>query len=880
MRVLVLIFFVLYTSVISGKTSYDPINIHHPSLTATNLPVGRTPPGFTENTGQVTDQHLSTRPDIQFKVSAAPGLNIFIGGGAIHYQFSKSLNGIKGTSASPFPKSAFTQTRTMYRMDVELAGANKNAKVITEETQDYYENHIIGDICGRGSLSHLFRKITYQDIYPHIDWVLYLKNGTLEYEFVVKEGGNTQDIQLKYGGATTITLNTDGSVTTATPLGLIKEHSPVSYQRDGKAVKSKFVLTNNILAFETGCHSGTLIIDPTLEWGTYFGGTGGDYGQSTTTDDSGNVYVTGWTNSTSNIATSGAYEATYGGGTYDAFLAKFSSAGTMLWATYYGGSGEDVGFDVSTDKAGNAYMTGWTNSTSGIATHGAYQTTYSGGIFDAFLAKFNSTGALQWATYYGGSDDDQGKGVATDSTGNVYLTGWTNSTSGIATPGAYQFTYGGGAYDAFLAKFDSSGSRQWSTYFGGSGEDVEYGIASDDSANIYITGYTPSLSGIATPGAYQTFEADGGSFSDAFLAKFNTAGAIQWATYYGGTGSDYGQNIDVDKTGGVYITGFTNSTSSIATPGAYHDTYAGGVYDVFLAKFSYSGSMLWATYFGGSDADYGHGVATDDSANVYITGYTASTSEIATPDGYDTAFSGGGDDDYLAKFNGSSGALLWSTYYGGTGDDEGWSVTTFSPDLVYISGNTTSLSGIATAGAYQTVIGGSQDAFLAKFVFCTVPVAGPITGIDSVCIDSTILLTDSFAGGIWSSSDVTRAVVTGGIVTGRSTGTDTIRYSIPNPCGNATAEKLVYITRDCTEAAENISFPAQGFILYPNPAQGELNLSSADKISEVIITNVLGQIVYAERCNATSLLIDILSLPPGVYLAKINGSKMRRFVKE
>ena len=167
-----------------------------------------------------------------------------------------------------------------------------------------------------------------------------------------------------------------------------------------------------------------------------------DYGYSCATDASGNIYLSGYTNSTSGIATTGAHQTTYGGN-YDAFLVKFNSSGVRQWGTYYGGTNDDNGYSCATDASGNIYLSGYTRSTSGIATTGAHQTTY-GGRFDAFLVKFNSSGVRQWGTYYGGTSDDNGYSCATDASGNIYLSGHTRSTSGIATTGAHQTTYGGG----------------------------------------------------------------------------------------------------------------------------------------------------------------------------------------------------------------------------------------------------------------------------------------------------------------------------------------------------------------------------------------------------------------------------------------------------
>ncbi len=406
------------------------------------------------------------------------------------------------------------------------------------------------------------------------------------------------------------------------------------------------------------------------------------------------------------IATSGAYQ-TSNGGNSDAFLAKFNSSGKLLWATYFGGSGVDYGTGEAIDKSGNVYLTGGTTSTSGIATSGAYKTS-PGGVF---LAKFNSSGSLLWATYYGDNNNDVGGGVVTDSSGNIYMTGYTNSDSGIATKGAYQ-TSNGGNSDAFVAKFSPSGSVLWGTYLGGNKEDGGSDIVIDASENIYIVGSTYSDSGIATIGAYQTSYRGN---NDAFLAKFNSSGSLLWATYYGA--NDEGDALlTIDRSGNTYIGGSTYSGSGMATSGAYQTTGSSKDGAAFLAKFSFSGNLLWATYY--SENNSGYGVVTDTFGNVYLTGFTRSTSPITTSGAYQS-YNAGSYDTYIVQFS-PSGSLLWATYYGGLYDDLGDFIAIDKSNNVYIAGETQSYSGIATSGAYQTSLAGSgapdnYNAFLAKF---------------------------------------------------------------------------------------------------------------------------------------------------------------------
>ena len=316
------------------------------------------------------------------------------------------------------------------------------------------------------------------------------------------------------------------------------------------------------------------------QWGTYYGGTDSDQGQSIAVDGSGNVLVTGNTLSSSGISTTGAFQTTIGGNfDFDAFIVKFNSSGVRQWGTYYGGTSTDFGDGIAVDGSGNVLVTGYTGSSAGISTTGAFQTTI-GGNDDAFVVKFDSAGVRQWGTYYGGTSTDFSRGIAVDGSGNVLVTGITESSSGISTTGAFQTSYGG-VFDAFIVKFNSSGVRQWGTYYGGTSDDRGESIAVDGSGNVLVTGNTLSSSGISTTGAHQT--SYGGDF-DAFIVKFNSSGVRQWGTYYGGTSYDDGRGIAVDGSGNVLVTGITFSTSGISTTGA-HQTSSGGSEDVFVAKF-------------------------------------------------------------------------------------------------------------------------------------------------------------------------------------------------------------------------------------------------------------------------------------------------------
>ena len=691
-----------------------------------------------ENKGQVTDQYGNPRTDILYKTSSG-SMSVFIGKGELHYQFSRqeedttcpiAINKkdiLRKTNARP-------KHYEMYRLDMTLEGANPNAEVIPENKQAYYETYYTA--AAKGSDAQAYQKITCRDIYPHIDWVVYTKDNKLEYDFIVNPGGDVNNIKIKYSGATDI-VKSDGNVKIKTPLGEINEGNLYAYeQATQKQVAAMFKLKNNTITFSLRGHSSphsAIIIDPTLVWGTYFGGSAGDEGYGIACDSVGNVYSTGLTASTSDIATTGAYQTDLIEG-QDIYLAKFSGSGSLFWATYYGGAlVNQYVCGLCCDYTGNVYIAGTTNSIANIATTGSYQPVYGGGEEDACLAKFSSSGSLLWATYYGGDSADLGYSVTCDGSGNVYMEGRTISTSGIATAGAHQSTDSGGAADVFLVKFDSLGNRQWGTYFGGSAGAIPgISIAWDKGQNIYITGEAYSDSDIAFGSVWQSIFS---GTSDAFLAKFRLDGSLVWSTYYGGeSGTGGAPGVAVDDSGDVFLCGTTESSTGIATAGTHQPSYGGDV-DAFIVKFDSTCTRLWGTYFGGSGVEEGHGIACDKWGNVFMTGITESTGGISTAGAYQGTLLGT-INAYLANFSGS-GALLWATYYGSSTDTSGTSgfgVTSDNSGNVYITGITTATSNIATAGAYQGANGGDIDAFVARFGSFTTGVATITTALPNISL--------------------------------------------------------------------------------------------------------------------------------------------------
>ena len=342
----------------------------------------------------------------------------------------------------------------------------------------------------------------------------------------------------------------------------------------------------------------------TLQWVQSAGGTTTDEANRIAIDASGNVYITGYFSGT---ATFGAISKT-SAGSNDIFVAKYNSSGTLLWVQSAGGTGFDEANGIAIDASGNVYITGVFN---GTTTFGATSKTSAGG-YDIFMAKYSSSGTLQWVQSVGGTSTDIAKGIAIDASGNVYITGYFGGTT---TFGATSKTSAGSA-DIFVAKYDPVGTAwSWVLSAGGTGFDQANGIAIDASGNVYITG---DFYDTTTFGATSKTSVGG---SDIFVAKYNSSGTLQWVQSDGGISYDYANGIAIDASGNAYITGLFSDT---ATFGATSKISSGG-YDILVAKYNSSGTIQWVQTAGGTNAESGNGIAIDASGNVYMTGYFSGT---------------------------------------------------------------------------------------------------------------------------------------------------------------------------------------------------------------------------------------------------------------
>lgn len=718
---------------------------------------------FMENKGQIVDQNQRTNTSVLYQLSL-PGMNVSLKKDGFSYDTWKSEDLGENKNLSFFSNSRDKQTPhkfnyKFHRIDVNFIGANKNCELQSQgkslDYNMYYSNEI-------GTKVQQFEKVLYKNLYPGIDLEFVanpVSDKPVEYNFIIAPGADVSLIKMQYSGSLESALK-NGLIVMKLAHTSLSESIPASwYKESNRKVDVQYkVINQDKNSITVGFNvlnpkiNSTLIIDPTpsLDWGSYYGDSGEDYGLGITTDPSGNLIMTGYTSGTSAIATTGAHQSTFGGGNFDAYLVKFNASGVRQWATYFGGTGDETGYALATDATGNIAVTGSSTSSSGIATAGAHQTVNIGGGPDAFVVKFNASGVRQWGTYYGAMlGIDAGSQITIDGSDNILVAGITTSSSAISTGGAHQTSNGGG-YDAFLVKFNSSGVRQWATYYGGTGYEEGRGVVTDNANNVYFVGRTESASSIATAGSHQT--TIGGGF-DAFMVKFNASGVRQWGTYFGGTDYEESRSLLLDAAGSLLVTGWTSSSTGIATIGSHQETLGSvGFTDAFIAKFNTSGVRQWSTYYGGTDNEYAYDITSDANNNIFMAGRASSSNAIATLGSQqETISSAGYSDVMVVKFN-ASGVRQWGTYYGGASDDRANGLVVDASGNVFIAGTTSSNSSLSTTGAHQINYGGgATDAFIAKLAPCSTPATPTIVSNSPVCTGGTLTLTTpSVAGATYS----------------------------------------------------------------------------------------------------------------------------------
>lgn len=606
-----------------------------------------------------------------------------------------------------------------HMLRIRLAGANLSPSVRGADELRGKVNYFVGNDPTRWRTNiSTFAKVRCEEVYPGIDLVYYGNDGRLEYDFIVAPGADAHQIALAFEGADEVALDDAGELVLRIGEQQLRWRKPLVYQQVGGArheiagayrldgrVTERGSRTLKFVSFEFAAYDRTqpLVIDPVLVWGTFIGGSSynGGYLGYMALDRNGNAYVMGMTDA-SDFPTKNPFQGNLVG-KLDAFVTKLDSTGQIVYSTYISPI-NSVG-RIAVDSAGSAYVVGDTAS-SQFPIVNAVQPNFAGGSSsgDAFVVKLSPEGsALVYSTYLGGSGDDYAAGVAVDSAGNAYVTGTTTSRN-FPTANALQPQFGGGVYDAFIAKLNPAGTALvYSTYLGGKGDDTVGAVAVDDQGSAYIGGRTTSAD-FPTKSAFQAELAGG---EDGFFAKLSPTGdALLFSSYFGGSAAtppffrEFIASIALGTNGDVYLTGNTGS-SDFPTVGALQGDLLG--INAFVARYSpASNTLVFSTYLGGTgyqgpgyvSGESSYAIGLDGVGRVYVGGITHSADFPTTADALQTSAIytvGPEQHGYVSVLSADGSELIYSSYLASSdGYDQVRGLALDLAGNVYVSGNTES----------------------------------------------------------------------------------------------------------------------------------------------------------------------------------------------
>src|SRR5256885_12977811 len=707
--------FLVLPAILAGLTARAPvaIDLHASQHSAPNplTSIQNLQLAFERNKGQ------SAR-EVQF-ISRALHYTVFL-------EAHKATIVFPGAGLHSVPKQALVTKGVADSefVSLRLLQSNRTAVPLTEEPLLSEANYFLGSDPGQWR-THvpLFGRVHYRSVYKNVDLVYYGNETQLEYDFVVRPGGDPQSIGFSLEGAHRAEIERSGNLTMRVGEAQFALRRPIAYQiihSQKHTVPARFLpLGGGQFGIQVGSYDRRfpLIVDPVLAYSTYLGGSDDEGIFGIGFDNEGNLYVAGETSSL-DFPNKGAIQNDVGGN-YDAFVSKFDPTGTrLIYSTYLGGSLFDHAVGIQIDELGSAYIAGITLSTD-FPVKNASQP-FPGGGYDGFVSKLSPSGSeLVFSTYLGGRGFDEVAALAIDHDNHVYVAGATNSLDLPITSNAFEKDCDGGAHtgfcigDAFVTEFDASGqSLVYSTYLGGTGFDGASGLAVDEQGQAYVAGQTSS-SNFPRTNAYQSSLSGP---SDAFVTKLNATGSdVVFSTFLGGSGFDGATGVALDHRDRVYVTGTTNSMDfPLIRP--FQSKNRGGFTDGFIAKLdSQTSELVYSTYLGGTGFDVPLRIAVNGRDEPSVVGFTSST-DFPTYNALNSFYGGGAADAFVAMLDRSGQKLRFATYLGGTGDDYGYGITIGRGNTVWVGGSTSSKD-FPILDAFQPAYsGGPFDGFLMKIV--------------------------------------------------------------------------------------------------------------------------------------------------------------------
>jgi uncharacterized protein (TIGR03437 family) len=571
----------------------------------------------------------------------------------------------------------------------------------------------------RSGVPH-YARVRYRNVYPGIDLIYYHNaKGRLEYDFVVSPGADTGAIQLSYNRP--VRTDSNGDLLIAG----VRQKRPRVFQ-DGREIACDYLLRGAKqvrFALAKYDRSRPLIVDPVLEYSTYLGGPGYDYGQGIAVDASGSAYITGLSRAPTQPGLDPFQQPE--GLNYNAFVIKMAPGGSgLIYYVFIGDQFED-GNAIAIDSTGAAVITGETRSLN-FPTKNPFQATYGGGFNDGFVSKVSPDGlSLVFSSYIGGPSYDLGTGVAVDPTGSAYVSMQTARSSLPTNSDAFQRTLSGNGYHLYVFKLSPAGSITWGTYLASSGNEIGLtGIAVDSTGHVFLAGCTDSADFPTTENAFQpTFPATAADVQIAFVSKLEPDGTgLVYSTFLGGTSGSGAEWVAVDASGSAYVGG-TVEGQDFPIKNAIQTNYGGGINDGFVAELTPGGdALVFSTFLGGSGDEYNCcSVALGPNGAIYVGGHTTSQdfpvkNSIQPFRAAGTLLSGQG---IFAQFN-PGGSLVLSSFLGGSTDTWVAGIASDASGAIYLTGQTSD-SDFPLMNPFQKTNGGLTDIFITKVKPDTLP---------------------------------------------------------------------------------------------------------------------------------------------------------------
>lgn len=715
--------------------------------------------GFVENKGQILDNNQNACNEIiaEFKLN---DVAVYVSKNKISYVFRqiKSSPTIKIKSFNNIDADESRNENVfLNRTDLELIGSNPQPTFSLENKSGSVTHYVMSSLASQVITAETFSKILIYNVYPGIDWQIQLVTEnidgkdavTLKHEFIVHPNADINQIRIQYSGADKTFINNNGELISSNSIGKIVEDTPVSFS-DGKNIATKFIADGKSFGFYVSDYNHSK--DLVVDPNSVWATYLGGSGEDVcraVTVDHSGNIFLVGFTKSTNFPTANGYSNTYVNN-FDAYMMKFDAAGNRIWGTYYGGAGSDAGRGVAYDAQGNTYYSIQTESNN-MPLFSPVQSTMSG-LSDMFFVKLNSTGFPVWSTYMGGSGDEFPRKLKIDHQGKLLVIGWTSSNNFPVTNGSNQ-SVSGGANDAIVMKLNgSTGALLWATYLGGNGNEEGVGVATDNYNNVYVTGTTYSANFPTLNAAQNSY----GGLGDFWVAKYNNFGAKQWCTYLGGTAIDDAFVCSTDSLGNCYVTGESESVDFPVLL-AYQSTRVAGK-DATVTCYSTNGILKWSSYIGGNGNDQGRSIDSDENGNTVIGGFTTSSNfPLLLPTQTTNA---GGIDLFITRFD-KNGHLLFSTYWGGSGDEQARSLSIdHGNGNVVIVGSSNSLNLPVSAGAFQpnfaSLATTENDAFILKYKYCMYSPVIAVSGSNTLCgAQDTVHLymTNNLSNAVWSNGN-------------------------------------------------------------------------------------------------------------------------------